>query len=79
MDKVDDREICRFAATEGYIVITKDADFGDILLFLDTPPKVIWIRRGNCSTEAVEHLMRAHFDDIRKLDTDPEMRILTLY
>jgi len=31
------------------------------------PPKVVWIRRGNCSTATIESLLRVHRDEIEEL------------
>ncbi|MFB2979897.1 DUF5615 family PIN-like protein [Microseira sp. BLCC-F43] len=43
-----DREVWEFARQYDYIIVTKDADFSELSLLLGFPPKVIWIRRGNC-------------------------------
>ncbi|HEX9982042.1 MAG TPA: DUF5615 family PIN-like protein [Thermoanaerobaculia bacterium] len=43
------------------------------------PPKVVWLRIGNCSSEAVERLLRAHATVIHELERDPERVILELY
>lgn len=32
------------------------------------PPKVIWIRRGNCSTNQIEDILRSHFEDIQAFE-----------
>ena len=45
-----DRVIWTRAATEGYTLVTKDEDFHRLSVLLGPPPKVIWIRLGNCST-----------------------------
>ena len=29
-----------------------------------SPPKIIWIRRGNCPTREIELLLRERYDDI---------------
>ncbi|WP_448515003.1 DUF5615 family PIN-like protein [Parathermosynechococcus lividus] len=43
------------------------------------PPKVIWIRRGNCSATTIETMLSAHLTDIEALNDDPTLGILTLY
>lgn len=48
----DDPEIFRFARQQGFdAVLTQDDDFLKILLQQGPPPKIIWLRTGNCSTE----------------------------
>ena len=38
--------------------MSKDADFYERSMRVGAPPKVIWVRLGNCSTVAVEMLLR---------------------
>jgi predicted nuclease of predicted toxin-antitoxin system len=58
--------------------VTKDADFSDLCVLRGFPPKVIWIRRGNCSAVVIEQILRRHYGDIKALDADPVMAVLTL-
>src|SRR5882672_9614397 len=67
MDHQDDRNVRMFAEKNDYLIVTKDADFSDLSLLLGYPPKIIWIRRGNCSTDAIEQLLREHFDKIEEM------------
>ncbi|WP_404800453.1 DUF5615 family PIN-like protein [Atlanticothrix silvestris] len=43
------------------------------------PPKVIWIRYGNCSTTQIEEILRSHVEDIQDSDKNPNLGVLTLY
>jgi predicted nuclease of predicted toxin-antitoxin system len=36
-----DAEIWEFAKTQGYVVVSRDADFADLSLLKGTPPKLI--------------------------------------
>lgn len=47
-------------------------------LLLGFPPKVIWIRRGNCSTRDIEALLRENHNAIAALSDDRETGTLTL-
>lgn len=38
-----DRDVWEFARSQGFIIVTKDADFSELNVLLGTPPKVIWI------------------------------------
>jgi len=53
--------------------VTKDADFSDLCMLRGSPPKVIWIRRGNCRTSAIEAMLRRHYADIKALNEDKIM------
>jgi predicted nuclease of predicted toxin-antitoxin system len=43
------------------------------------PPKVVWIRLGNCKTQPVEALLRRHHDKIKALEGDEIIGVLTLF
>ncbi len=49
IDLAPDKEMRDYAARDGFVIVTKDSDFSDLCILLGFPPKVIWIRRGNCS------------------------------
>ena len=59
--------------------MTKDVDFSDLCMLRGSPPKVIWIRRGNCRTSAIEAMLRRHYADIKALNEDKIMGVLTLF
>jgi predicted nuclease of predicted toxin-antitoxin system len=55
LENSTDREIWEYAKREGYTIVTFDSDFYDLTLVLGIPPKVIWLRFGNTSTN---HLIK---------------------
>jgi predicted nuclease of predicted toxin-antitoxin system len=77
--EADDEEVWELARREGYLIVTKDADFSDLCMLFGFPPKVIWIRRGNCKTKQIGDILRRHSEDIRALDADEVIGVLTLY
>lgn len=79
LDQISDTEVWEYARQEGFLIVTKDADFSDICLLRGFPPKVIWIRRGNCKTADIEEILRNHNDDIEKLNSDKTVGVLTLF
>jgi len=40
-----------------YTIVTNDSDFNDLLLIYGFPPKIIWIKTGNKSTENIANLL----------------------
>jgi predicted nuclease of predicted toxin-antitoxin system len=52
-----DDEIWRFAANEGFTIATKDRDFADRAIVFGHPPKVVWLRLGNCTVEELHELI----------------------
>lgn len=78
-DQVSDEELRDYSRREGFVIVTKDSDFSDLCILLGFPPKVIWIRRGNCSTKTIESILREHYAEIEALNRDEIIGILTLF
>ncbi|WP_017303914.1 DUF5615 family PIN-like protein [Spirulina subsalsa] len=55
----NDREVWDYAKHDEFIIVTKDSDYNELLTLRGFPPKVIWIRRGNCSTTDIETILRS--------------------
>jgi len=62
--------IWEYAKNNDFMIVSKDADFYQRSLLFGHPPKIIWIRRGNCSTKAVEAILRSHYSDVEKFYDD---------
>ena len=58
MDTASGTEVCNYAAEHGYTIVSKDADFHQRSLVWGAPPKVVWIRQGNCSVSETANLLR---------------------
>ena len=58
LDDADDKAIWEFAKEGEFTIITKDSDFNEISLLKGFPPKIIWIRTGNCKIEEIEQIIR---------------------
>ena len=79
LDRALDGEVYEYARREGFTLVTKDADFSDLNTLCGFPPKVVWIRRGNCSTATIGDILRRHYDDIMNLESDSTKGVLTLF
>ena len=73
-----DEAIWLYAVQHGLTIISKDADFHQRSFLLGHPPKVIWIRRGNCRTTEIEALLRTRRPDIEAFDLDADGTFLAL-
>ena len=63
LETADDARVWDHPAEHEFIIVTKDADFNNRAFLFGPPPKVVWIRRGNCSTRDIEDLLRARHAD----------------
>jgi predicted nuclease of predicted toxin-antitoxin system len=79
LDQADDLSVWDYAQQTGFAVVTRDADFNELSVLRGFPPKVIWIRRGNCSTNQIEEILRSHLEDIQAFENNPNLGVLTLY
>jgi predicted nuclease of predicted toxin-antitoxin system len=77
--QVHDSEVWVYAQNNDFAIATKDSDYNELLMLRGFPPKIIWIRRGNCSTSEIEAMLRTHINDIQTLFDDSLVGILTLY
>ena len=73
-----DSMVWSFAAREGYVIVSKDADFRQRSFVLGHPPKVVWIRLGNCSTAQIVELMRHRREEIERFGANADLAFLGL-
>jgi predicted nuclease of predicted toxin-antitoxin system len=73
-----DRDIWIYAMENGFAIVTKDDDFEQRSILLGHPPKVIWIRLGNCKSEDVAALFHGSKTVILAFGKDKEKSILPL-
>jgi predicted nuclease of predicted toxin-antitoxin system len=78
LDRADDDTVWQYARSAGYTIVTKDADFGEISVIRGFPPKVVWLRIGNCTTAQIATLLRTYLTAIESLEDDPEVGLLAL-
>lgn len=74
----DDPLVWDYAKNNDFMIVSKDADMHDRSLVFGNPPKVIWLRLGNCSTSDVENLLRRDFDIIKRFYEDDSVSLLAL-
>ena len=73
-----DVTVWQYAAQHGFAIVTKDADFHQRSFLFGHPPKVVWIRAGNCSTAMIEALLRRRDRDVGAFSADQESAFLIL-
>ena len=70
--------IWEYAKENDFIILTKDSDFNDIAVMKGHPPKIIWIQRGNCSTDDIINLIIENHRTIIDFTDDKENSILII-
>ena len=78
MASAEDQTVWEYARRHARLIVSKDSDFEQRSLLYGHPPKVIWLRLGNCPTIAIVALLRSRQEDIAAFYRDQEASILVL-
>ena len=73
-----DATVWAFAAEHGFVLVTKDEDFHRLSVLRGFPPKVVWVRLGNCTTAEVAALFERHREALTEFVAHPEIAFLAL-
>jgi predicted nuclease of predicted toxin-antitoxin system len=74
----DDPVVWEYAKNNDLMIVSKDSDMHQRSFVFGYPPKVVWVRLGNCSTSDVEKLLRRHFAAIEAFYEDDYASFLSL-
>jgi predicted nuclease of predicted toxin-antitoxin system len=66
LENSSDRDIWEYAKKNSYTIITFDADFGVLATLFGHPPKIIWLRIGNTSSNALIDYLQKHSEVIKE-------------
>jgi predicted nuclease of predicted toxin-antitoxin system len=78
LQAADDPVVWTYAADNGLMICSKDSDMHQRSFVFGHPPKVMWVRLGNCSTSEVEQLLRSNFASIKAFYEDGYASFLSL-
>lgn len=73
-----DNEVWNYAKANHYIIVSKDSDFYDKSILFGHPPKIIWIKRGNCPNRQIQLLLRNKTDTIKELHNNPSLSFIQI-
>ena len=78
LESADDAVVWQYAKEDDLTIVSKDSDFRQLSFTLGHPPKVVWIRRGNCSTSEIESILRNRHADLLTFSQDEQGAFLAL-
>ena len=78
LDTSSDKRVWGFARYNNFIIVSKDSDFIDKSIARGFPPKIIWINKGNCSTNVIENILRDNFLLIKNFSEEQNTSLLIL-
>jgi len=73
-----DEEIWQLALEHRCVLVTKDEDFHRLSILRGAPPKVVWIRLGNCTTAEIASLLLEYRADIQRFIDQDETTFLDM-
>jgi len=79
LQKASDEEVWNYARGNGFTIVTQDSDFNERSLVYGYPPKVIWVRAGNISTQNLERLLKQHTKNILLFEKDEILSCFQIY
>ena len=65
-----DIDVWEYAKQFGFTIVSKDTDFSQRGFLFGPPPKVVWIRLGNCSTKEIEDILHSYSAEILQFGLD---------
>lgn len=74
-----DEDVWEHARMFEFVIVSKDSDFQQRSLLYGHPPKLVWLRIGNCTREQIVELIRMNEHHIRAFEADPYEAVLVLY
>ena len=62
----NDRAIWAYAALNGFVIVSKDADFADLAVLDPHRVRIVWVRIRNCRKAALLESFKNAFDTIER-------------
>jgi len=73
-----DEMIWIYARVQGFTIVSKDADFYQRSVLYGYPPKIVWLRIGNCTRADLINLLENYREEIFRFVADPFEAVLAL-
>ena len=68
----------RYAASRHLVIVSKDWDFLQLSTLRGHPPKVVWLRLGNCSVAEIADVLRRRHLDLLRFRDEPTAALLVI-
>ena len=73
-----DDDVWNYAKANGFTLVSKDSDFYNKSMLHGHPPKVIWIKRGNCTNRQILLLLRNKLEAISSFILDDQVSFIAI-
>lgn len=79
LGSTSDDTVWNYARVNGLTIVSKDSDFRDKAILEGFPPKIIWLRVGNCTTSLIAASLRRAKPDIQAFLDNDGLGVLELF
>ncbi|MEI6330250.1 MAG: DUF5615 family PIN-like protein [Pseudanabaena sp. ELA645] len=73
-----DEDIWEYARNNGFTIVSKDSDFYQRSMLYGHPPKLVWLRIGNCNRDILVALITKYKEQIYLLGSSPSESVLVI-
>ncbi len=77
--EADDLAIWQHAKRHNFVIVTQDSDYADWNKLRGVPPKVVWLRCGNASTNEIHLRLRMASERIFLMEARTETGIIEIW
>ena len=76
--QANDLALWEYARANVFAIVSKDEDFHQFSFLYGPPPKVVWLRLGNCTIADIERTLRICRDELVQFSADDEGAFLVV-
>jgi predicted nuclease of predicted toxin-antitoxin system len=78
LDQASDQDVWDHARANGFTIVSRDSDFNQLSFLHGPPPRIVWLRIGNCTTDKMEQILRGRSADILAFESDLVASVLVI-
>ena len=78
LTEASDSALWEYARANDFVIVSKDEDFHQFSFLHGPPPKVVWVRLGNCTTADIERTLRDCREELAEFSTDDKGAFLVV-
>ena len=79
LDQSPDTEVREYAGQHAFTLLTKNTDLVDLCVLRGAPPKILWLRLGNCTTTLVRDVLMRNEPRILAFGENESDVVLSLF
>ena len=73
-----DHAVRESAKSREFAIVSKDEDFHQLSFLRGAPPKVVWVKLGNCTTDDVERVLRENRPNLLMFDNHEDAAFMVV-